>query len=244
MTIFQGFARKRAVTCWSDTVCQTHPSPHILLTPRDFNAGTTSLWLLYETPKNLDFRGIIDEALKAFGGNLLLDSGRNHRNQGRDLNLDNEFYLYLWICLFVFVYFCIQFLYLWICICVFVFLYLCIRSGRNQRNRGPISEFGSRSYRPSQPQVFLSFWQFPLLLVILGRRTERLHIVFMGHCGIRSNSYLLWYDITWCMSFWQFNLSWSCPGLRESKKKDMDEGCLGLVLSCQFNSSAFDFDLG
>ena len=77
---------------WSDTVCQTHPSPHILLTPRDFNAGTTSL---YETPKNLDFRGIIDEALKAFGGNLLLDSGRNHRNQGRDLNLDNEFYLYL-----------------------------------------------------------------------------------------------------------------------------------------------------
>ena len=244
MTIFQGFARKRAVTCWSDTVCQTHPSPHILLTPRDFHVGTASLWLLYETHNNLDFRGIIDEALKAFGGNLLLDSGRNHRNQGRDLNLDNEFYLYLWICLFVFVYFCIQFLYLWICICVFVFLYLCIRSGRNQRNRGPISEFGSRSYRPSQPQVFLSFWQFPLLLVILGRRTERLHIVFMGHCGIRSNSYLLWYDITWCMSFWQFNLSWSCPGLRESKKKDMDEGCLGLVLSCQFNSSAFDFDLG
>ena len=71
---------------------------------------------LYETPNNLDFCGIIDEALKAFGGNLLLDSWRNHRNQGRDLNLDNEFYLYLCICIFVF-----EFAFLYLCIFVFSF---------------------------------------------------------------------------------------------------------------------------
>ena len=108
MTIFQGFARKRALT-WSDTVCQTHPSPHILLTPRDFHVRTASLWLCMKLPIISIFGASLMKLWKHLAGICCWTVG-----------VITEIRAEIWIWITSFIFIC-EFAYLYLCIFVFSF---------------------------------------------------------------------------------------------------------------------------